>query len=386
MNMKNKKILLFVSMMLVSILSYAQNEERPIVLRTMGSLFFGGNVQYTETGETFHGDHGYAQYYIPQDSRTYPLIMWHGIGQSGKTYESTPDGREGYQAILPRRDWSVYIVDQPRRGRAGYTLSTVDTKNAVPTIMQESAVWDAFRNGIWERPADPYFFTKTQFPKTPYAVDQFFRQQTPDTGEEPRTRQHREFMGNTMSALLEQTGAAILITHSNSGQYGWATGMAAPELVKAIVAYEPGACAFPETDIPAMIPAGVELVNETQAPQLVSEEEFRNLTKMPILIVFGDNIARQQSDIFNSEVWRVASQRAKQFVETVNRYGGDARLIMLPELGIEGNTHAPFADMNNLEIAGLLEKFLEEKGLSRKDSPHKGPQRKEIETTIPIKY
>lgn len=386
MNMKNKKILLFVSMMLVSILSYAQNEERPIVLRTMGSLFFGGNVQYTKTGETFHGDHGYAQYYIPQDSRTYPLIMWHGIGQSGKTYESTPDGREGYQAILPRRDWSVYIVDQPRRGRAGYTLSTVDTKNAVPTIMQESAVWDAFRNGIWERPADPYFFTKTQFPKTPYAVDQFFRQQTPDTGKEPRTRQHRDFMGNTMSALLEQTGEAILITHSNSGQYGWATGMAAPELVKAIVAYEPGACAFPETDIPTMIPAGVELVNETQAPQLVSEEEFRNLTKMPILIVFGDNIAREQSDIFNSEVWRVASQRAKQFVETVNRYGGDARLIMLPELGIEGNTHAPFADMNNLEIAGLLERFLEEKGLSGKDSPHKGPQQKEIETTIPIKY
>ncbi len=383
--MKKKKILLFVSI-LVSILSYAQNDEGPIVLRTMGSLLFGGNVQYTETRETFHGDHGYAQYYIPQDSRTYPLIMWHGIGQSGKTYESTPDGREGYQAILPRRDWSVYIVDQPRRGRAGYTLSTVDTKNAVPTIMQESAVWNAFRNGIWERPANPYFFTKTQFPRTPYAVDQFFRQQTPDTGEEPRTRQHREFMGNTMSALLEQTGAAILITHSNSGQYGWATGMAAPELVKAIVAYEPGACAFPETDIPAMIPAGVELVNETQAPQLVSEEEFRNLTKMPILIVFGDNIAREQSDIFNSEVWRVASQRAKQFVETVNRYGGDARLIMLPELGIEGNTHAPFADMNNLEIVGLLEKFLEEKGLSGKDSPHKGPQRKEIETTIPIKY
>lgn len=183
-----KRIHLILVLALFSTLFYAQDNEKPITLRTMGSLFFGGSVGITESGETFHGDHGYAQYYIPQESRTYPLIMWHGIGQSGKTYESTPDGRESYQAILPRRDWSVYILDQPRRGRAGYTQAKIDTKNAVPTILQESAVWDAFRNEIWKRPNNPYFFTRTQFPKTPYAVDQFFRQQTPDTGKEPRTK------------------------------------------------------------------------------------------------------------------------------------------------------------------------------------------------------
>lgn len=382
-----KKLVLLMTFAVVYATSYAQQEEKPIVLRTMGSLFFGGSVTKTPDGETFHGDHGYAQYYIPQESRTYPLVMWHGIGQSGKTYESTPDGREGYQAILPRRDWSVYIVDQPRRGRAGYTQSTIDTKNAVPTILQESAVWDAFRNGIWKRPDNPYFFKNTQFPKTPYAVDQFFRQQTPDTGEEPRTREHREFMGKTMAELLAQTGPAVLITHSNSGQYGWATGMKAPELVKAIVAYEPVACTFPENEIPDSIVIGVDLVNETQAPQLVSVQEFKNLTKMPILIIFGDNIATSQSTIFNSEVWRVARQRAQQFVDAVNRHGGDARLLVLPETGIHGNTHAPFADTNNLEIAGLLEQFLKEKGLNGRDNPHKGPIRKEtIESTIPITY
>ena len=115
-------------------------EDNPIVLKTMGSLFFGGTVQTLPNGETFHGDHGYAQFYIPQNARTYPLIMWHGIGQSGRTYESTPDGREGYMAILPRRDWPVYIIDQPRRGRAGYTASKVDMTNAVPTITSESGV------------------------------------------------------------------------------------------------------------------------------------------------------------------------------------------------------------------------------------------------------
>ena len=372
---------------LLCLTSYAQQEENPIVLRTMGSLAFGGTVTKTPTGETFHGDHGYAQYYIPQNSHTYPIIMWHGIGQSGRNYESTPDGREGFQAILPRRDWSVYLVDQPRRGRAGYTQSKIDTEKSVPTILMESAVWDAFRNGIWKRPANPYFFENTQFPKTPYAVDQFFRQQTPDTGEEPRTLEHRQFMGRTMSELLQQTGPAILITHSNSGQYGWATAIEAPELIKAIVAYEPGACAFPENEIPDAIATSVELVNETQAPQLVSLKEFNNLTKMPIIIVFGDNIATEQSDVFNSEVWRVAKLRAQQFVDAVNRHGGDAQLLVLPEIGIRGNTHAPFADLNNLEIADLLETFLKEKGLDGRDNSYKGPIRKEaIESTIPVEY
>ena len=120
--------------------------EKPITLKTMGSLYFGGTVTKLDNGETFHGDHGYAQYFIPAKSRNYPLIMWHGIGQSGRSYESTPDGREGFMAILPRRDWPVYIIDQPRRGRAGRTL---DTKiiNVIPTTMRESSAWTAFRNG-----------------------------------------------------------------------------------------------------------------------------------------------------------------------------------------------------------------------------------------------
>lgn len=40
-------------------------EGSPIVLRTMGSLFFGGTLVREESGETFHGDHGYAQFFIP---------------------------------------------------------------------------------------------------------------------------------------------------------------------------------------------------------------------------------------------------------------------------------------------------------------------------------
>ena len=115
------------------------------------------------------------------------------------------------------------------------------------------------------------------------------------------------------------------------------------------------------------------------------EEEFRKLAKIPILIVYGDNIATEPSTIFNVNIWRLSSIRAKQFADALNRRGGDVRVIRLPELGIRGNTHAPFADRNNLEIADLLERYLHEKGLDGRDRPHSGPARKAVpQYTIPL--
>lgn len=368
----------------LSALAAEADAQKPITLKTMGSLFFGGTVSKLQNGETFHGDHGYAQYYVPQNSRQFPIIMWHGIGQSGRSWESTPDGREGYQAILTRRDWPVYIIDQPRRGRAGYTQAKPGNPDAVPTTSKESQVWDAFRNGVWVPPKAATLFPGVQFPSDPASIEQFFRQQTPDTGEEPKTAEHRAFMGTTMAALLCQTGPSVLMTHSNSGQYGWATAMAAPELVKAIVAYEPGACVFPEGERPAEIPAGHKMVDVFQAPQIVPLKDFKKLTQMPILVVFGDNIGKETSEIFNVEVWRVASARARQFVDAVNRHGGDAQLIFLPELNMKGNTHAPFADKNNVEAADQLEAWLNTKGLDGRGIPHNGPMPKTVELTIPL--
>jgi hypothetical protein len=37
--------------------------------------------------------------------------------------------------------------------------------------------------------------------------------------------------------------------------------------------------------------------------------------------------------------------------------------VHLPEIGIKGNTHFPFADLNNVQIADLVSKFLAEKRL-----------------------
>ena len=48
----------------------------------------------------------------------------------------------------------------------------------------------------------------------------------------------------------------------------------------------------------------------------------------------------------------------------MNAWGGDVTVVHLPEIGIRGNTHFPFSDLDNLEIADLMSKFLEKKGLN----------------------
>jgi hypothetical protein len=63
---------------------------------------------------------------------------------------------------------------------------------------------------------------------------------------------------------------------------------------------------------------------------------------------------------------RVNVQRAKLMVETINRHGGNAINVMLPDLGVRGNTHFPMLDLNNVKIADLLSQFLKEKGLDRR--------------------
>lgn len=47
--------------------------------------------------------------------------------------------------------------------------------------------------------------------------------------------------------------------------------------------------------------------------------------------------------------------------------------VVLPDLGILGNTHFSMLDLDNGEIADLLSRFLREKGLDRRGKGHKRP-------------
>lgn len=95
----------------------------------------------------------------------------------------------------------------------------------------------------------------------------------------------------------------------------------------------------------------------------ISLSEFKPLTRIPIVIYYGDYIPEKPSANPGQDGWRVLLEMARLWRDCVNRHGGDVTLVYLPEIGIRGNTHFPFSDLNNLEIADLMAQWLKEEGL-----------------------
>ena len=338
-----------------------EGEPGPIVLESQGSFAFGGTVVTGDDGNTFHGDHGYAQFQIPLDARTYPLVMWHGGGQFGKTWETTPDGREGYRNIFLRRGFATYVIDQPRRGRAGRSTAGTTIPGGMP---DEADLFTIFRLGIWTPPEPPRFFPGVQFPQAADALDQYFRQVTPDTGTPGGGAtggdEGAAVATAAVAALFDAIGPAVLITHSASGILGWQTALRSRN-VRAIIAYEPTVFLMPAGESPP--PPGY-------APAVpVPPAEFDRLNEIPIQIVFGDNIATDPAGIFGVDLWVRSVPAAEAFVAAVNARGGNAELLHLPAAGLAGNTHFPFSDLNNLAVADLLSEHLTRHGLDRRLLP-----------------
>jgi hypothetical protein len=330
-------------------------KSAPMVIQEQGSFAVGGSVitnsgtfdpfNPTPAGQTFHGDHAYVFYQVPVKARKYPLVMWHGIGQFSKTWETTPDGREGFQNIFLRRKFGVYVIDQPRRGNAG--RSTVAASIA-PTP-DEQHWFDVFRVGIW-----PKYFDGVQFARDPATLNQYFRQMTPNIGPIDI-----HLNAKAISALFDKIGPAILVTHSHAGGMGWLTATR-NQNVKAIVCYEPGSgFLFPEGEVPSPMPSSGGTLEAVGVPL----QEFMRLTKIPIVVYYGDYIPDKPNPNPGQDGWRVRYEMAKLWRDAVNGHGGDVTLVHLPDIGIHGNTHFPFSDLNNLDIANLISKWLKEKGL-----------------------
>lgn len=67
----------------------------------------------------------------------------------------------------------------------------------------------------------------------------------------------------------------------------------------------------------------------------------------------------------NGQLEGPARNGAPFFAPCINRHGGDATVVHLPELGIRGNSHSLFAEKNNVQRADLLSAWLAERGLDR---------------------
>ena len=141
----------------------------------------------------------YVQFRIPVKSNGVPVVMVHGANHSGVTYETTPDGREGWATYFVRTGFPTYVVDQPAAVapvsiRLG---STAPRRRATHPRCRRSrsrlreAAWASYRLG----PKYPEFWPDSRFPQA--ALDHYFSQAAPMAD------------GTLPGAIGEQTVAAV---------------------------------------------------------------------------------------------------------------------------------------------------------------------------------
>jgi pimeloyl-ACP methyl ester carboxylesterase len=308
----------------------------PLTIEKQGSFFVGGRDVSSETLSTLPAyaptgtitvDQMYVRYQIPVDARRPPITLIHGCCLTGKTWETTPDGRIGWDEYFVRRGYPTYVVDQVWRGRSSANISDINTVKTgkagvdqLPTVFAagHEDAWAIFRFGS----EYPKVFPGMKFPLD--AQKEFWKQMVPDWfWSLPRPNPTVP----ALSELAKKLGGTVLMSHSQSGIYPFQTAALSTEGIAGIVAIEPGVCPAATGDM---------------APY----------TKMPILVLFGDYV-----DL--STRWSPRLKACREFVAAANKAGGKAELVLLPEIGIQGNSHVLMQDSNSHEIAEWLLAWIE---------------------------
>jgi hypothetical protein len=341
-------------------------EQGPIVIAHQGARAYGGTVIRDEIGRSVHVDHVYDEWQVPVDARQVPLILWHS--SSTWTWDASYSGGDGFRNIFLRRGFPVHVIDAPQLGRAGWASRTYRYE---PEVGYDQMIYNGFRIGVWVPPAARTYYDNVQFPKDDDAVlEQLFRAAYPEFNVPDNVL----LQGEEVAKLVDAIGGGVLVTHSGSGLRGWWTALHSDH-VKAIVSYEPNSFVLPEGEVPEPLErADGKFLSAHNDPlgSAVPLEQFMKLTAFPIQIVFGDNIATEMradnvGPLLTLDNRRLGVIRSHIFADAVNRHGGNAEVLMLPDAGLSGNTHFPMQDLNNVEVADLLFEFLDKHGLAEPD-------------------
>jgi pimeloyl-ACP methyl ester carboxylesterase len=352
-------------------------EGGPLVLAKAGYFFVGGGIDASVEGSPMVGQM-YVEYMIPQQlSHPYPVVMVHGGNQTGTNFTGTPDGREGWAQYFVRRGYAVYVVDQVARGRSAYwsqvygplppsRLAFVEQRFVAP---EQTPMWPQAHlhnqfpgNGV---PGDPNF-------------DQFYASQFPSIASFP---QQQELNRNALVALLDKIGPAILLTHSQSGAFGWPVADARPNLVKAILAVEPSGP--PVHDIETVGPpgwfrdaertkiSGLGDIPITYDPPLGAQDKLAfvraDAAVRPDLVRCWrqQEPARQLVNVAKVPVLVVTSQASYHApyddctAAYLTQAGVRTQHVHLADLGILGNGHMMMIEKNNQAIAAVMLDWLE---------------------------
>jgi pimeloyl-ACP methyl ester carboxylesterase len=320
--------------------------DTPLVLKAQGSFFVGGDtVEQTqaELGDLGPGGHVtvnqmYVRFMVPEDDDGHvPVVMVHGATLTGKSWETTPDGRMGWDEYFVRHGHPVYVPDQVGRGRSGFNQAPFNDARSgglpageLPRWIRfsDEVVWPNFRFG--STPGAPY--PDSQFPVT--AVDELSKQGVPDVsfGGVPTPNP-------TLQALADLAGqlhGAVLMGHSQAGAFPLAAALLNPTAVRGLGLIEPGAC-----------------------PRTYTDDQIKTLAGLPVLAVFGDH-RDTSTGIGIRPSWQLSFESCQALIDRLVAAGGQAQMLSPAQTGLHGNSHMIMQDKNNQQIADLILAWIDE--------------------------
>jgi pimeloyl-ACP methyl ester carboxylesterase len=336
----------FAAALATGLLVTAAVAQEPIALRDMGSFHVGGRkVEVTgqpvkeivrvaggptsklDLNGTYHVEHMYAQYFLVQNRKgKWPLLMWHGGGLTGATFETTPDGREGWRDMMIRRGWDVYVTDATERGRSGFASPIIWKDD--PIFLTEVDPWERWRIGTGPGsfnadPSQRKLLPGNQFPVEAY--DNFLKQIV------PRWLSTDKAIIDAYVALIDKVCPCVILAHSQGGHFAFRAAEQRPDKVNAMVSVEPASA------------GGVE--------------GAKTVKDMPLLLVYGDYIDLDPR-------WVAYRKAALAYADAMRDAGGKVDVVSLPERGIRGNSHMTMMDKNNRAVLDVIARWLVDNGLA----------------------
>jgi pimeloyl-ACP methyl ester carboxylesterase len=334
--------------------------------------FYVGGQYVGEPGKEIMRGQIYVEVLAPKDvRRPYPLVLIHGAAQTATNWMNTPDGRKGWAEYFVEQGYVVYMIDQPMRGRSAW--HPADGATRMFAVGQEEFQFTASEiTGTW-----PQAKKHTQWPgegpnkgrKGDPVFDAFYATQVETVVSNEETQARNQAAG---VALLDKIGAAIVVTHSQSGPFGWLIADARPKLVKAVVGIEPSGPPFENTvnatgkgrawgvsDIPMTYEPAVK-----DAAEIAVEREERADGPDLFACWMQKAPARQLVNLKGIPLAVMTAEASYHAVydhctaKYLNQAGAKTDFIRLEDKGIHGNGHMVMIEKNNLDIARLIDEWV----------------------------
>lgn len=309
----------------------------PVTLKSIGSFFVGGSTARLAGLPVAHrsmvlngaprevnpnGTHVYGQMYVQefrlrQPRSPLPVLLWHGGGMTGSTWESTPDGRPGWLWRFLEAGHDVLVSDAVERGRSSFAMyPQIYAQEPVFRTKQEG--WKTFRMGLSydDDPGHRHVFPKQRFPVAQF--DEFAKQWV------PRWPAHEAMILAAYEALVQKVGPCAIVAHSQGAGFAAEIARRSPSHVRAVVAVEPGG--MPEAGAVGALPAH--------------------------LVVWGDHIEPSGSH------WQGYRRQADAYVASIADRA-DVTTLDLPAEGVFGNSHFPMMDDNSDEVFARVLQWLQ---------------------------